>query len=430
MMTVALLSFDGLLNTNAANAACRLGNITLSLGQSRCSGNDRYYCNFSNKLQKTVTCTYGCYTEGTNAYCKCQGGKRNGQKFCKNQFNGFGYSDYQYTCQYSTSSGGEYTNREQCPGGCSRTGSQCHKCKSGNSICRNRQVGRCVSTSDGNRYSYTACAHGCYSYKYSSGVQAAGCNDCSPRGAKQCSGTKMMACQKSSINKLKWSQVSSCPNGCQAPNICHQCSLGSKSCSGRKKKVCTAVNGSNQWVLTQCAKGCHLGICNSCAPSSKVCSGSGTSQCIKLPTGGTEIRSEACPYGCKNGNCNECSTVGQQRCNGSNLQVCRANSTGNKWITQTCAYGCGDGKCHECNTTNERTCSDNYKKVCRLANGQKVWKSNSCKYGCYQGYCNKCEPNSRMCKTTRLALVCKPTSTGWRWVAKPCRKVCRGNKCR
>ena len=426
-----------------------------------CDGNRRIYC-LNAVASAQNTCSYGCYTSGTSALCKCPGGRTTTGNYC--------YSNTKYYCRGGdTSSDGNVTNNGRCTYGCQQVGSnvycKCsvsgrtinhgdHYCSSNSSgstfysdrngtsyrfYCNNgsrTRVSSTTSTSSSNSY---RCDYGCYT---SSNRSYCKCTGNLKGGAYYCSGTNRQQCVASGYRRGR-TQSAPCSSGYICKNnacVAAQCTYKGKKyndneewCDGTSRYVCRVGRVSR---LSTCYYGCYTSSNKAyCMCPGKVttgknyCSGSNVYRCnLSTSYYGSGTRVRSCQYGCSNGFCNQCSP-GSRSCSGDYPMECISNGTYYTYKTLSrCPMGCYAGYCHQCRRPGERRCTKSYAELCIWTSRGNQWSQSFCGYGCSNGYCNQCAPNSRRCSGSSQQ-VCTARSNGYAYQTTSCSRGCYNGYC-
>lgn len=212
------------------------------------------------------SCTYGCYYSNQGAACKCEGGRVKGDKWCD------AATKEIRTCWHTWNAGGAYGVSVTCTNGCSGgTNTSYCKCEG------NRTSGQrwCDATSGEIRTcqqsqhaagSYAVdvdCVYGCYNY--SGGVYCK-CEGGRTAGQMWCDGDTSSGCAPSTY---RYGSVSrnNCTYGCRmVGNIaacdCNGVAAGGKVCSGSTAKQCeVSTYPSGRLNSGYCQYGCYNGGC-------------------------------------------------------------------------------------------------------------------------------------------------------------------------
>ena len=202
----------------------------------------------------TVTCVDGCVNECTSGEKKCADG---GMKTCG---------------QYDSDSCTEWSAPAACGAGmkCSSDGKSCvpactDACTQGAKKCSGTGIMTCEKKSGELCTSWSAAASCGTGMKCENNQCVKACTDACTLGAKKCSGTGIMTCEKKSGELCtSWSAAASCGTGMKCENnqcvkdCTDACTLGATKCSGDNVMTCEKKSGAlcTTWsAATACGMG-------------------------------------------------------------------------------------------------------------------------------------------------------------------------------
>jgi hypothetical protein len=209
---------------------------------------------------ESLNCTYGCYYNNGQAYCKCQGGAIGGEEYCS--------GNTRYTCRLSTNAGGSRTRLGSCTHGCATIDKKTYcQCAGGRmpdtEYCSNGNVVECEKSTNISGFSLTkSCRSGC---EMVGDEAVCKCDGGYSHGQRYCDGTDRTECEKGKRLKLN-----PCLYGCYMSNGSPYCkcqggqTAGYKSCSNiSTKQTCDlSIEPTGAFSNELCvASPCQNGVC-------------------------------------------------------------------------------------------------------------------------------------------------------------------------
>lgn len=263
-----------------------------------------------------------------------------------------------------------------------------------------------------------------------------GCVDQCGASEAQCTGAKILKCEKQPSGCLDWSKPADCPQyqtclgGACVLACADKCIEGNTQCNGGKLQTCSKqANGCTAWdAATDCPSGqtCSGGACASscsdqCVVSATQCSGVEIQTCAKQLNGCLDWgAAQPCMtnYACSGGKCalactDQCA-VGAAQCSGAQLQTCGMQTNGclgwNPATTcpakQTCSAGACVASCTDKCVAGAKQCAGAQTQTCGVqASGCLDWNAaTSCDAGltCVAGACvvQPCTAGETRCNGT------------------------------